>query len=89
MAKFKRWERPVEVYERQRTVRHSRMRLREMRGVACEECGDLLHPSHVFAAFGCICESCWLWWQGGQSGEAGSQDALRPSLDGWAECEFL
>ncbi len=87
MAKFKRWERPVKAYERQRTVRHSRMRLREMRGVVCEECGDRLHPSHLFPVFGCVCESCWMWWHVG-GGEGGSHGGSFQTLDGWAGFEF-
>ena len=65
MAKYKRWERPIGVYERQRTVRHSRVRFWPVRGMACEECGERLPPTHPFAVYGGWCVSCWGWVQGG------------------------
>lgn len=71
MAKFKRWERPVQAYERQRTVRHSRSHFWPVRGMACEECGDQLSPAHPFGVYGSCCVSCWGWLQGG-SGAVGS-----------------
>lgn len=72
MAKFKRWERPAQTYERVRTVRHSRTRFWPVRGMACEECGDQLPPSHPFGVYGSCCVSCWGWLQGA-GGAVGSE----------------
>ena len=67
MPKFKRWERPVQTYERQCTVRHSRTRFWPVRGMACEECGDQLPPAHPFGVYGSCCVSCRGWLQGESS----------------------
>ncbi len=64
MAKYKWWERPVGAYERQRTVRHLRVRFWPVWGMVYEECGDRLPPTHPFAVFGGWCVSCWGWVQG-------------------------
>ena len=76
MAKIKRWERPEQSYEQQRTVRHSRTHFWPVRGMACEECGDQLPPSHPFGVYGSCCVSCRGWLQGGSVVEDGGCDAL-------------
>jgi hypothetical protein len=76
MPKYKRWERPAQVYERQHTVRHSRRRFWPVRGMACEECGSQLPPSHPFAVYGSWCVACWGWFQGGSGAAVGESDAL-------------
>ena len=76
MAKFKRWERPAQAYERVRTVRHSRSHFWPVRGMACEECGDQLAPSHPFGVYGSNCVSCWDWLQGGSGVGDGGHEAL-------------
>jgi hypothetical protein len=75
LAKYKRWEESfLKSLERQRAVRHSRRPFRGTRGVACEECGSLLHPTHAFAQYGGWCWRCWEFLQ------AGEEVAV---IDGW------
>ena len=85
MPKYKRWERPVQVSERVRTVRHSRSRFWPVRGMACEECGDQLPPSHPFGVYCSWCVACWGWFQGASSGVVGGHDALVSSWQAVAE----
>lgn len=75
MPKYKRWERPVQVSERVRTVRHSRSRFWPVRGMACEECGEQLPPSHLFGVYGSWCVACWGWFQAGSGGGDGRHEA--------------
>ncbi len=88
MPKYKRWERPAQSYERQRTVRHSRSRFWPVRGMACEECGSQLPPTHSFGVYGSWCVACWSWFQGGRSGVGSGSDALVSShqvAEAWAD----
>ena len=85
MPKFKRWERPVQAYDRQRTVRHSRTPFWPVRGMACEECGDQLPPSHPFGVYGSNCVSCWGWLQGGSGAGDGGHGALVSAWQAAAE----
>ena len=85
MPKYKRWERPVHLHERQRTVRHSRSRFWPVRGMACEECGDQLPPTHPFGVYGSWCVSCWGWLQGGSGAVDGGHDVLVSSWQVAAE----
>ena len=60
MAKNKRWEVSfLKSLGRRRTVRHSRRPFRGARGVRCEECKSLLHPTHDFRLYGGWCATCW------------------------------
>ena len=64
MAKNKRWEASfLKSLGRRRTVRHSRRPFRGARGVRCEECKDLLHPTHDFRLYGGWCATCWGYFQ--------------------------
>ena len=60
MAKYKQYEQlAVKSLSEQRTVRHSCTPFRGDRGVRCEECSDLLPPTHDFTVYGCQCVRCW------------------------------
>jgi hypothetical protein len=64
MAKYKRWDVPfLKSFSSRRAVRHSRAPFRGARGVRCEECGSLLHPTHDFGLHGDWCVPCWGFFQ--------------------------
>ena len=64
MAKHKRWETSfLKSLGSRRTVRHSRRSFRGERGVRCEECKGLLHPTHDFRLYGGWCAACWEFLQ--------------------------
>lgn len=74
MAKYKRWEASfLKSLVSRRPVRHSRRPFRGARGVRCEECGGLLHPTHDFGLYGGWCVPCWSFFQG-------VEEAV---IDGW------
>lgn len=74
MAKYKRWEVSfLKSLVSRRAVRHSRRPFQGDRGVRCEECGSLLHPTHDFGRFGGWCMRCWGFFQVGE-------EAV---MDGW------
>ena len=67
MAKNKRWDVSfLKSLGRRRTVRHSRRPFRGARGVRCEECKGLLHPTHNFRLYGGWCATCWGFFQAGE-----------------------
>ena len=60
MAKYKQYEQSaVRSLFEPRTVRHSCTPFRGDRGVRCEECRDVLPPTHSFRVYGCWCVRCW------------------------------